>query len=168
MPAARLQGGDLLWLLGSLCQIGRVPFDATLVAQEFPPPHSTVTLHQAARALGFRTGERSVAAAVLPELTFPCIAFLHRVPRAAGAPTQLHVVREGEADEPCEPEPARPALLLRADANQFLFFCAGVEQPETLPLAEFDLYFEPTLILVAKDASLSPAGRGLWRRGRRG
>ena len=160
MPAARLQGGDLLWLLGSLCQIGRVPFDATLVAQEFPPPHSTVTLHQAARALGFRTGERSVAAAVLPELTFPCIAFLHRVPRAAGAPTQLHVVREGEADEPCEPEPARPALLLRADANQFLFFCAGVEQPETLPLAEFDLYFEPTLILVAKDASLSPAGRG--------
>ncbi|CAG0974908.1 Alpha-hemolysin translocation ATP-binding protein HlyB [Rhodocyclaceae bacterium] len=160
MPAARLQGGDLLWLLGSLCQIGRVPFDATLVAQEFPPPHSTVTLHQAARALGFRTGEKRVTAAVLPELTFPCIAFLHRVPRAAGAPTQLHVVREGEADEMAEPEPARPALLLRADANQFLFFCAGVEQPETLPLAEFDLYFEPILILVALDASLSPAGRG--------
>ena len=160
MPAARLQGGDLLWLLGSLCQIGRVPFDATLAAQEFPPPHSTVTLHQAARALGFRTGEKRVTAAVLPELTFPCIAFLHRVPRAAGAPTQLHVVREGEADEMAEPEPARPALLLRADANQFLFFCAGVEQPETLPLAEFDLYFEPILILVALDASLSPAGRG--------
>ena len=160
MPAARLQGGDLLWLLGSLCQIGRVPFDATLAAQEFPPPHSTVTLHQAARALGFRTGERSVTAAVLPELTFPCIAFLHQIPHAVGAPTQLHVVREGEADEMAEPEPARPALLLRADANQFLFFCAGVEQPETLPLAEFDLYFEPTLILVALDASLSPAGRG--------
>ncbi len=160
MPAARLQGGDLLWLLGSLCQIGRVPFDATLAAQEFPPPHSTVTLHQAARALGFRTGERSVTAAVLPELTFPCIAFLHQIPHAVGAPTQLHVVREGEADEMAEPEPARPALLLRADANQFLFFCAGVEQPETLPLAEFDLYFEPILILVALDASLSPAGRG--------
>jgi len=155
-----LQGGDLLWLLGSLCQIGRVPFDATLAAQEFPPPHSTVTLHQAARALGFRTGERSVTAAVLPELTFPCIAFLHQIPHAVGAPTQLHVVREGEADEMAEPEPARPALLLRADANQFLFFCAGVEQPETLPLAEFDLYFEPILILVALDASLSPAGRG--------
>ncbi len=160
MPAARLQGGDLLWLLGSLCQIGRVPFDATLAAQEFPPPHSTVTLHEAARALGFRTGERSVTAAVLPELTFPCIAFLHQIPHAVGAPTQLHVVREGEADEMAEPEPARPALLLRADANQFLFFCAGVEQPETLPLAEFDLYFEPILILVALDASLSPAGRG--------
>ena len=160
MPAARLQGGDLLWLLGSLCQIGRIPFDATLAAQEFPPPHSTVTLHQAARALGFRTGERSVTAAVLPELTFPCIAFLHQIPHAVGAPTQLHVVREGEADEMAEPEPARPALLLRADANQFLFFCAGVEQPETLPLAEFDLYFEPILILVALDASLSPAGRG--------
>lgn len=161
MAIARLAGEDLLWLLGSLCRIGRVPFDATLVAQEFPPPHSTATLHEAARALGFRTGERSVTAAVLPELTLPCIAFLHRVPRAAGAPTQLHVVREGEAEEPCEPEPARPALLLRADANQFLFFSAGAEQPETLPLAEFDLYFEPTLILIARESTpLSPPGRG--------
>ena len=163
--ADRLEGEDLLWLLGSLCQIGRVPFAPALVAQEFPPPHSTVTLHEAARALGFRTGERSVTAAVLPGLTLPCIAFLRAAPNVPappvpGAPTQLHVVREG--DEPPEPEPEflRPALILRADAQQLLFFRAGSQQPETLPLAEFDLYFEATLILVAKDASLSPAGRG--------
>ena len=165
MEGARLAGEDLLWLLGSLCQIGRVPFDPALVSQEFPPPVTTVTLHEAARALGFRTGERGASAAVLPGLTFPCIAFLRAAPHVAGphapgAPTQLHVVREGEADEPAEAEPARPALLLRADASQILFFRAGSEQPETLPLAEFDLYFEPTLILVAKDASLSPRGRG--------
>ena len=165
--AARLEGEDLLWLLGSLCQIGRVPFDPALVAQEFPPPHSTVTLHEAARALGFRTGERSVTAAVLPGLTFPCIAFLRAAPAAApvpATPTQLHVVRENEVDEedapPAEP-PLRPALLIRADDRQLLFFRAGSQQPETLPLAEFELYFEPTLILVAKDASLSPAGRGI-------
>ncbi len=164
--AARLAGEDLLWLLGSLCQIGRVPFDAALVSQEFPPPHSTVTLHEAARALGFRTGERSVTAAVLPGLTLPCIAFLRAAPHAEtppapGVPTQLHVVREGEADEPPEPDALKPALLLRADANQILYFRAGAEQPETLPLAEFDLCFEPSLILVARDASLSPAGRGI-------
>jgi len=151
----------LLWLLGSLCQIARQPFDPALVSQEFPPPITTVTLHEAARALGFRTGERSITAAVLPGLTFPCIAFLHQVPHSAGAPTQLHVVREGEAEAPSEPEPARPALLLRADNSQFLYFCAGSEQPETLPLDEFDLYFEPTLILLARASTpLSLAGRG--------
>ncbi len=184
--AARLEGGDLLWLLGSLCQIGRVPFDPDLIAQEFPPPHSTATLHEAARALGFRTGERRIAAADLPGLAFgsgitpasrasaftetlarfPCIAFLHAAPAAEPAPPapmQLHVVREGEADEtpaalPAEP-PLRPALLISADERQLLFFRAGSQQPETLPLAEFDLYFEPNLILLARDASLSPAGR---------
>jgi subfamily B ATP-binding cassette protein HlyB/CyaB len=174
----------LLWLLGSLCQIGRVPFDPALISQEYPPPLTTVTLHEAARALGFRTGEHHADAAVLPGLTFgsgvtpasralactetqgrfPAIAFLHPVPhvapRGTGAPTQLHVVREGEQTEFPEPPCARPALILRADANQFLFISAGSDQPETLPLAEFDLYFEPTLILVAQDASLSAAGRG--------
>jgi subfamily B ATP-binding cassette protein HlyB/CyaB len=156
VAVAQLSRGDLLWLLGSLCQVARIPFDAALVSQAFPPPLSAVTLHEAARALGFRTGERRVAGAALPELTFPCIAFLREVPPAPGVPTQLHVVREGEADEPAEPEPLRPALLLRADASQLLFFRAGSEQPETLPLAEFDRSFEPNLILVA--APLTPAG----------
>ncbi len=167
MAAERLAGGDLLWLLGSLCRISRLPFDAALVSQEFPPPITTVTLHESARALGFKTGERRADAAVLQGLTFPCIAFLRAAPheRASAAPTHLHVVREGEDDEQlvaeAEPPPPRPALLLRADANQLLYFRAGSEQPETLPLGEFDLYFEPDLILVAKDASLSPAGRGI-------
>ncbi|MBI4989778.1 MAG: peptidase domain-containing ABC transporter [Rhodocyclales bacterium] len=166
MSAARLGGEDLLWLLGSLCRIGRVPFDPALVSQEFPPPHSTVTLHEAARALGFKTGERRVTAADLPGLTFPCIAFLRAAPAAQpvpATPTQLHVVREGEdAAEltdttPAEEPPLRPALFIRADERQLLFFRAGSQQPETLPLAEFDLYFEPALILTAP---LSPAGRG--------
>ena len=160
MEGARLAEGDLLWLLGSLCQIARQPFDPALVSQEFPPPITSATLHEAARALGFRTGERNVNAAVLPGLTFPCIAFLRQAPHPPGAPTQLHVVREGETEESPEPEPVRPALILRADANQFLYFRAGSEQPETLPLAEFDLYFEPGLVLVAKGTPLSPPGRG--------
>jgi len=85
-------------------------------------------------------------------------------PPVPATPTQLHVVRESEADDlaqsPPEPEPLRPALLLRADAEKLLYFRAGSEQPETLPLAEFALYFEPTLILVAHDASLSSAKKG--------
>ncbi|MEZ5614552.1 MAG: peptidase domain-containing ABC transporter [Rhodocyclaceae bacterium] len=158
----RLEGEDLLWLLGSLCRIGRLPFDAALVAQEFPPQHSIVTLHEAARALGFKTGERRITAAVLPGLALPCIAFLRAAPHAEtppapGVPTQLHVVREGEADEPPESDALKPALLLRADANHLLYFRVGCEQPETLPLAEFDLYFEADLILIAPPAPAASA-----------
>ena len=43
---------ELLWLLGSLCSLYRIPFDPKLVEQDFPPPHSRATFHEAARALG--------------------------------------------------------------------------------------------------------------------
>ena len=30
---------EVLWLLGSLSSLYRIPFDPKLVEQEFPPPH---------------------------------------------------------------------------------------------------------------------------------
>ncbi|OJX06668.1 MAG: hypothetical protein BGO72_16885 [Burkholderiales bacterium 70-64] len=48
---------DLHWLLGSLCSLYRLPFDAQLIEQRFPPPYTLATFHEAARALGFRSGE---------------------------------------------------------------------------------------------------------------
>jgi subfamily B ATP-binding cassette protein HlyB/CyaB len=148
VTTARIAREDFLWLLGSLCQIAGSPSTPPSSPRNFPRRSPPSTLHEAARALGFRTGERRAEAAVLPGLTFgppsPSCARRPMRRRRRGAPTQLHVVREGEVEESPEPEPLRPALILRADANQLLYFCAGSEQPETLPLAEFDLYFEPT------------------------
>lgn len=52
----RLQGelkrDEALWLLGSLCGLLSIPFDASLIAQNYPPPYTLLTLHEAARALG--------------------------------------------------------------------------------------------------------------------
>ena len=52
----RLQGemklDEALWLLGSLCGLLRIPIDASLIAQSYPPPYTILTLHEAARALG--------------------------------------------------------------------------------------------------------------------
>lgn len=53
-----LAGEHLLWLLGSLSSLYRIPFDAALVGQQFPPPHTLATFHEAARALGIKTGSR--------------------------------------------------------------------------------------------------------------
>ena len=66
---------EVLWLLGSLCGLFRIPFDATLIEQDYPPPYSRLTLHEAARALGIKTGECSVIGIDWQTIPFPVIAF---------------------------------------------------------------------------------------------
>lgn len=73
------------WLVGSLCQLNRIPFDAALLLQRFPAPHSEQQLLEALQSLGFRSGFGR-----LTKATFPCVAFLKQ-------------------------EPRRPAIVLRGD-----------------------------------------------------
>ena len=72
---------ELLWLLGSLCNRYRIPFDAVLLAQEFPPPYTLATLHEAARSLGFKTGGRDLNGLDWQSLPMPAIAFIRAVPQ---------------------------------------------------------------------------------------
>ena len=50
--AGTVRREEVLWALGSLCGLYRLPFDSGLVAQQFPPPYSVGTFHEAARSLG--------------------------------------------------------------------------------------------------------------------
>ena len=59
------------WLVGSLCRLSRVPFDATLLLQRYPAPHSLPQIRDALQSLGFRIGDGALARA-----SFPCIGFL--------------------------------------------------------------------------------------------
>ena len=84
-PQEEVGRQEVLWLLGSLSAFYRLPFDASLVAQEFPPPYTLATFHEAARSLGLKTG-----AAPLPEdwrkLPLPAIGFLRLQPQHPDAP----------------------------------------------------------------------------------
>ena len=71
-----LEREGFLWLLGSLRGLHRIPFAAALIAQDFPPPTILATLHEADRALGFKTGTRAVAGIGRSKLPYPAIAFL--------------------------------------------------------------------------------------------
>jgi subfamily B ATP-binding cassette protein HlyB/CyaB len=115
-----LSGEQLVWLVGSLCQLNRIPFDPALLVQRFPAPHSIQQLIEACRSLGFRTGKSKTR---IFEARFPCIAFLRS-------------------------EPAAPALIVKADAERILYFEAGSQVPATLAAGEFAERFEPTLLLV--------------------
>ena len=126
---------ELLWLLGSLCNLYRIPFDPKLIEQEFPPPHSLATLHEAARALGFKTGQ-GTHPAQWQALPLPAIAFLRAIPETESQ-TGVKVL---------------PVLILKTDGHKLLYFRAGSQVPETITANEAKLQFEPELILVASGA----------------
>jgi ATP-binding cassette, subfamily B, bacterial HlyB/CyaB len=96
--AEAVSRADFVWLIGSLCQVNRLPFDPALLLQRFPAPHSTRQLVEALRSLGFRTGEGALAKAALP-----CIGFL-----------------EG-----------KPAIVVKCDGAELLYFEAGSQAPAT-------------------------------------
>ena len=58
-----VESDQLLWMLGSLCQLFRVPFDARLILSTFRRP-TVGDLCEAAQALGFRLREQSARGGV--------------------------------------------------------------------------------------------------------
>ena len=143
-----LDGGALLWLLGSLCNLYRIPFDAGLVASQHPPPHSRATFHEAARALGLKTGAGLLPRESWTRMPLPCIAFL-RAEATEEVPASAN-------DAP--PPPATPVLILKTDGAKLLYFRPGSQTPETLAAEEAAARFEPELILVAREQA--GAGEG--------
>jgi ATP-binding cassette, subfamily B, bacterial HlyB/CyaB len=127
---AALSSESFVWLLGSLCQLNRIPFDHALLLQRFPAPHNSRQFIEAARSLGFRTGELIASAKSFRDVPLPCVGFL-----------------KGETPQ--------PAILVKADAERMLYFQAGSQAPMTLPVVEFVERFEPSLILVRQESASS-------------
>jgi subfamily B ATP-binding cassette protein HlyB/CyaB len=121
---------DLVWLLGSLCRIHRIPFDAALVARQYPPPHSVATFIEAAAALGLKVGACEASAQDLAALTFPLVA--------------QRIVDD-------DAESAKLALIAKADDGRLLFFPAGSNGSETLPTSAFAQHFRARVWLVARE-----------------
>jgi ATP-binding cassette, subfamily B, bacterial HlyB/CyaB len=128
---------EVLWALGSICSLYRLPFDSALVAQQFPPPYSIGTFHEAARSLGLKTGTCPIAGLDWQSLPLPAIAFL--------AP-----------DEGSE-EPPAALLILKTDGNVLSVFRAGAQVPESITADEAMKRFAPELLLFAKEASVGEA-----------
>lgn len=153
MLGKEIRAEDCFWLLESLCNLYRIPFDAALVVSKFPPPYTLATFHEAARALGFKTGFRPLPSDGWEKLPFPCIAFLK--PRAqnetshTGAPPGDHQVipfpahpekPPPQAEQDGAPKPASetltPVLIFKFDDQQLLYFRTGSQAPETLSVAD--------------------------------
>jgi len=121
-----------VWLIGSLCQINRIPFDPQLVLQRFPAPHALRQFLEALQSLGFKTGEHDVDPKGFGDVRFPCVGFL-----------------KGAA----EGEDLRPALFAKGDGERLLYFPVGSQTASIAPLREFAQQFEPRLILVRHESA---------------
>ncbi|MGH8688655.1 MAG: peptidase domain-containing ABC transporter, partial [Burkholderiales bacterium] len=121
---------DFGWLVGSLCQINRIPFDPSLLFQKYPAPHSGRQLVEALRSFGFRTGDGS-----LEKSAYPCVGFV------AG-------------------ESLKPALLLKRDVERLLYFVAGTQTPQTAPAASLKDTFAPEVLLVRHELAEAPERDG--------
>jgi ATP-binding cassette, subfamily B, bacterial HlyB/CyaB len=121
-----LTGNSFVWLVGSLCQLNRLPFDPALLVQRFPAPHTREQFLEALHSLGFRVAQGRLAKA-----SFPCVAFL-------------------KGDTP------RPAIAVKADGRQLVYFEAGSQTPATCPLGELDR-FDPGALLLRHEVAASAA-----------
>jgi subfamily B ATP-binding cassette protein HlyB/CyaB len=163
----KLQGDlkyeEILWLLGSLCGLFRIPFDASLIAQDYPPPFTPLSLHEAARALGIKTGHGLVSQLGTPGFPLPSIAFEHSVqadadppaPEGGAPPIILDAPVPEPPEQSCSP-PQTTLLLVKASTDTLLYFRAGSQTPETMTLSEAATRLVPDLILVAKASTADP------------
>ena len=140
IQSVRLHRDDFVWLLGSLCNIHRLPFDARLMLSQYPPPYSVEKLEQAGDAIGFEM--RAATADVdgeLSKLPTPFVALCQ--PEAEESPvtetTPPHPsVRAGQA-----------ALVIRVDAEKVLLFRTGETSPITLDLNEYARLYRNEVLL---------------------
>ncbi len=138
-----LSAEQFVWLIGNLCKIHRLPFDAALVLQQFPPPHDRAQLVDAVRAFGFRVGVTSLGARKLNGAPLPLVAFLRPISA------------EGEAAQA-----AAPGLILRHKGERILYVEAGNEAPRTHLVRNFEEFFEPEVILVSHEGAADEPVRG--------
>jgi len=121
-PAARVDSplapADVLWAIGSLCNLHRRPFDAAAHARRAPPPHTLATLAEGLREAGFEVRVTRAGPGALGRLALPCIALLRA---AAGT-------GDG-AQSACAVHAVRPALVVAASQDRVVWFPAGARAP---------------------------------------
>jgi hypothetical protein len=84
MERGILSTRDIEWLLSSLCQLHRIPFDAGLLRGQCPPPHNLAQLLMALDGMGHKIQPARLDAKPLAATALPFIAFEKAIPHPDG------------------------------------------------------------------------------------
>ena len=124
----RMSARDFNWVLQSIAQLQRIPFDAGLVARQFPPPYTRSKLMSALHAMSFRTGEGRVEYLANDTISFPCMAF--RLDRSRDSSEQLV-----------------PVIVVSCSGGMVLYFESSDNEARTSSLENFVAACQPALLL---------------------
>jgi len=138
---SRIAHADLAWLLGSLCQIHRIPWSPALGLQQYAPPYAISSLIEAAGRFGLRLGQSHVRRLQDGNIHFPVIAFRSNVALGMSNPSN-------------DSAEIRPILIAKGDAKRILYFEAGSNEPKTATIEDLVTGTLDTMILlVAREES---------------
>jgi subfamily B ATP-binding cassette protein HlyB/CyaB len=126
--AGSISAGDFVWVLGQLCTLHRIPFDAALLLGQFPPPYSQEKLCAALDALGFHAGTGDTGTLDLASAPYPCVAF-HR-----------------------NRDSVSPVILAAAEGGGVAVLRPSSPEPEWVSFAEFNETFDRRPLLLRRDA----------------
>jgi len=164
MLERRILDESYVWLLGSLCNLHRVPFDAALVQNGFAPPYTLVSFLEAAQLLGFKAGTRTLPEDGWDKLPRPFIVFLKdETSKAEGRNSEFHTADVPEsgvdstsrASHENDHEAAAtllPVFVLKVENQKLVYHRPGLGTPETLAFEEAAARLEQQLVLVAREA----------------
>jgi subfamily B ATP-binding cassette protein HlyB/CyaB len=127
-----VSSADFLWAIGSVCNLRRRLFDATLIQREFPPPHTVASVADALRSLELAASVSTVAFKALARSALPRLIFM----RADGGT-------------------CAPALLAKFDGERALLFRARTNEPVVLAASEVEAEFTGVALDV-RDAAAVP------------
>jgi len=109
----RLDSAHVVWAVGNVCALNRVPFDTELQCRQLPPPCTTDTLIHAVRARGLRIMLKLREAAALGDVTTPCLALL-----ASDSANDVGLIRRaGVPETPAPQASARLGLIAAISAS---------------------------------------------------
>jgi ATP-binding cassette, subfamily B, bacterial HlyB/CyaB len=173
----QIKGESLVWALSALAQLNRTPFDPRLVRQQFPPPCTLETLHEASASLGLKVGLKQVQASDLSQLRLPCLGVLEPAISSAGDAgsfplddpkvTPIAAARNGDklggADDPSAHD---VVLIVQADAEHVSYFDGTSPSIATLGSDEFAERFTGQVLLFVRQAPAAAKDPGEMARPR--
>src|SRR5262245_24006104 len=124
---------DFLWSVGSVCNLRRRLFDATLIQREFPPPHTIASLADALRSLELKASVSVVTFNALTRAALPRLIFLRH------------------DDGTCA-----PALLAKFDGERTLVFLARTNEPVVMTASDVEAEFTGATLEI-RDFSAAPS-----------
>jgi subfamily B ATP-binding cassette protein HlyB/CyaB len=131
-PSLPIAPQDLLWAVGSVCNLHRLPCDAELLRRACPPPATGEQLVDLLSSLGLAARIVRCDAGTLARFVLPGLVFLRPGEFPGNDPAGAGPAR---GDGSAHPH-FRLALLVKIDATRALLFRAGTNVPVTLSLPD--------------------------------